>query len=169
MGHLLKRYLGWYVWLAAFCAVIGGVVGLACFAVVLLPLVALSITVVLPVAVAYATPLNVLILPIAFHRLRNSQRRRTLLRATGLLGGFISPGLIVLAVKLSDPVSGSSIGNALLLADQWGPIGLLVFSAVGAVAGLICANLFDRYGDKPSPFDVNTSLEALRSDETRLG
>jgi hypothetical protein len=168
MWHFLARYFGWYLWLAAYCTIIGALVGLACCAVFLLPFILIFIVYLLPVAVAYAAPLNMLVFPLAFHCLRNGRRRLVFLQAVGLLAGFVSPGLVMLTAELADPAKTSSAARALLLAQD-NPVRLALLSVAGALAGIVCAKLFHKHGDKPSIFDVNAQLEALRKDQTLHG
>jgi hypothetical protein len=170
MWHFLERYFGWYLWLAAYCTVIGALVGLACFTIVLLPLFLWFAPVLAvlfaPAGLAYAAPLNVLVLPVAFHCLRHSQHRQALLQLVGILGGFVSPGLVMLAAELADPDKTSSITRALLLTAQPNLARLALLSVAGAIAGVVCAKLFHKHGSKPSLFDINANLEALRRDRT---
>jgi hypothetical protein len=167
MRFFLRRFFGWYLWLAGYSAVIGALVGMACFTVPLLPILVALFFYVFPVALAYAAPLNFIVLPAAFHALRNSARRRAGLRVVGLLGGFLSPAVAGLAWGLIDSHSPWRM--------LWRPPSqeafwqlseiMIVFSPVGAIAGLVWARLFDKHGDKPSVFDVNAALDALRKDQ----
>ena len=165
MWHFLARYFGWYLWLAAYCTVIGALVGLACCAVLLLPFIVIFIVYLLPVAVAYAAPLNILVLPVVFHCVRHRQHRSMLLQIVGSLGGFVSAGLVMVAAEWADPAKASLIARALLLAEA-NPARLVLLSVAGAIAGVVCARLFHKHGDKASVFDINANLEALRKEQT---
>jgi hypothetical protein len=93
------------------------------------------------------------------------------LRVVGVLGGLLSPTVAALAWGLIDLRSP--------WATLWRPPSLeafwqlseimIVLSPVGAIAGLVCARLFDKHGDKPSVFDVNAALDALRKDQISRG
>ena len=175
MQLFLRRYFGWYLWLAGYSAAIGALVGIACFAVPFLPILILLFLKLFPVAFVYAAPLNFIVLPVAFHAFRNSPRRRTALRAIGLLGGFLSPIVAGLAWSLVDSHGPWLTPWRWLM--PWGPPEafsdlapiMILFSAVGAIAGLVCARLFDKHGDKPSFFDVNAALDALRNEQMTRG
>ena len=171
MSLFLRRFFGWYLWLAGYCAVIGALVGMACFTVPFLPFLVVFFFYIFPVALAYAAPLNFIVLPAAFHALRNSARRRAALGMVGLVGGFLSPAVAALAWGLIDLRSPWS--------TLWRPPSpeafwqlsevMIVFSPLGAIAGFVCARLFDKHGDKPSFFDVNAALDALRKDQMSRG
>jgi hypothetical protein len=165
MRHFLERYFGWYLWLAAYCSVVGVLVGLVCCAMVLLPIILFLIVYLAPAAVAYAIPLNFLILPVAFHCLQDRRNGRTLILAVGLLGGLVSPGLVMLAADMADPEKASTITRTLLLGQE-NVFRLVLLSVAGAIAGVVCARLFHKHGSKPSLFDINANLEALRRDRT---
>jgi hypothetical protein len=171
MWLFLRRFFGWYLWLAGYSAVIGALVGMACFTVPFLPFLVVFFFYIFPVALAYAAPLNFIVLPVAFHALRTSAKRRTALRVVGLLGGFLSPAVAGLAWGLIDLRSPWATLWRQPFPEAFWHLSeiMIVFSAVGAIAGLVCARLFDKHGDKPSVFDVNAALDALRKDQMSRG
>ena len=78
MKHFIKRYCGWYLWLSIDTTAIGGLIGLVCFALnPFFPFFVMYFFVLYPAALALAAPLNLLVLPPAFHLLRNHPRRQT--------------------------------------------------------------------------------------------
>jgi hypothetical protein len=164
MWLFLKRYVGWYLWLGCYATAIGAVAGMACFSFPFLPILIVSLGRILPAALAFAAPLNLMMLPIAFHVLKNRDSRATRLRVVGAIGGFASPTLAALVWGLIDPTGPWTIVvNPAELARLWqyAPA-MIAFSIAGSIAGLVCAGLFDKHGDRPSLFDINAALESHR-------
>lgn len=168
MWHFIKRYFGWYLWLGIYATAVGALIGLLCF----FPLLLFIVIYFIPlygIALACAAPLNLTLLPVVFHALRAHPKRRTLLRLTGIVGGFFSPAAGALALCAFIPIgtfpSLAACRAAEPLYDRLTSlIGLYV---VGAIAGFFCAGLFHKHGDRPSVFDVNAALQGVRESETR--
>jgi hypothetical protein len=166
--YFLKRYFGWYLWLGVYTTAIGGLIGLLCFSVPFLPFLVIFFFSVYPPALVFAAPLNLVMLPVAFHRLRANPRRRMWLRLTGIVGGFFSPILPgVLAWCAWNPVGSFPVLFACRTAEPFldrmeSMTGLLI---VGSIAGFFCGGLFDKHGDRGSIFDVNEALRSLRESE----
>jgi hypothetical protein len=146
---------GWYLWLGLYTAAINAVAGIACFSVPFLPLLIVSLDRILPAALAFAAPLNIVILPIAFHILRNRKSRVAGLRIAGAVGGFASPTLVAPAWGLLDPtgpwtvvVDPTNLGRL----AQYAPA-MIAFSIAGSIAGMVCATRFHKHGEKPSLFE----------------
>jgi hypothetical protein len=164
MWLFLRRYFGWYLWLGSYATAIGAVAGIACFSFPFLPILIVALGRILPAALAFAAPLNLVMLPIAFHILREREARTARLRVIGAIGGFVSPTLAALAWGLIDPTGPwTVVVDPLELARLWqyAPA-MIAFSIAGSIAGLVCARLFHKHGDKPSLFDVNAALESHR-------
>jgi hypothetical protein len=80
------------------------------------------------------------------------------------LGGFVSPTPVACAVGILRPSGPWTPWTIPSLADfeLYLPL-VLALSAVGAIAGIVCARLFHKHGDKPSLFDVNAALDSVRA------
>jgi hypothetical protein len=157
MWLFLKRYFGWYLWLGFYATAIGALAGIACFSFPFLPFLIVALGRILPAALAFAAPLNIVMLPIAFHLLRNRAGRTKWLRIVGAIGGFLSPTLAAIAWGLIDPAGPWTVTiDPAELARLWQYAPAMIgFSVVGSIAGLVCARLFHKHGDKPSPLDAN--------------
>jgi hypothetical protein len=165
MWLFLKRFFGWYLWLGIYTSAIGALVGMLCFSFPLLPLLIVAFFGIFPAGLVFAAPLNLIILPVAFHLCRNSTRRAVALRLTGLLGGFVSPtlgGLTWDALHPNGPVTFVTPPADLSQLWQYWSV-MVAFGAVGAIAGIICARLFHKHGDRASVFDVNAALDSMRA------
>jgi hypothetical protein len=163
MWLFLKRYLGWHIWLGLYATAIGALVGIACFAIFLPPLV-LFFFQIFAVGVAFAAPLTLLILPVALHVLRAHPRRAVALRIVGAVGGLVSPTIATLVWFSFDRAGPWRMGLRSEAPERlWDDLTpLLVFSLVGSIAGMVCAGLFAKHGDKAAIFDVNAALDSAR-------
>jgi hypothetical protein len=166
MRMFLGRFFGWYLWLGCYAAAIGALVGMLCFSGPLLPFLLLLFFVIYPPALAFAAPLNLFILPVAFHLLRENPKRALWLRITGVLGGFVSPTIAVLALIALDWKFPGSMRNIASRELSDVAASMAMFSVVGSIAGLACARIFNKHGDKASIFDVNGQLAALREQQS---
>jgi hypothetical protein len=169
MWHFIKRYFGWYLWLGIYATAVGALIGLLCFSFPLLPIIVIYFVPLYGIALACAAPLNLTLLPVVFHAFRAHPKRRTLLRLTGVVGGFFSPAVGALAWCAFTPIgtfpSPFACRAAEPLYDRLASlIGLYI---AGAIAGFFCAGLFHKHGDRPSVFDVNAALQSLGESETR--
>jgi hypothetical protein len=168
MWHFIKRYFGWYLWLGIYATAVGALIGLLCFS-PLLPFILIYFIPVYGYALAFAAPLNLTLLPVVFHAFRAHPKRRTLLRLTGVVGGFFSPALGALAWCAFIPIGTFPSLAACRAAEPLyerlsSGIGLYI---VGSIAGFFCGGLFQKHGDRPSAFDVNAALQEVRESETR--
>jgi hypothetical protein len=163
MQVFLGRFFGWYVWLGCYTAAIGALVGMSFFF-PLLPILIVLFVPIYTVALTFAAPLNLLILPVAFHVLREHPKRALWLGVAGCLGGLVSPAIAVLTLM------GLGIPFPWPMAHWnqtfWESPVIAAFSVIGAIAGLICARVFNKHGDKASLFDVNGQLAALREQQS---
>ena len=169
MWHFIKRYFGWYLWLGNYATAVGALIGLLCFSFPCLPFIVIYLVPLYGIALACAAPLNLTLLPVAFHAFRAHPKRRTLLRLTGVVGGFFSPTAGALAWCAFTPIGTFPLPFACHAAEPLydrltSLIGLYI---AGAIAGFFCAGLFHKHGDTPSVFDVNAALQQLRESETR--
>ena len=125
-----------YLWLSIYTTAIGGLIGLACFALSpFFPLFVMFFFVLYPAALALAAPLNLLVLPPAFHLLRDHPRRQTWLHVIGMAGGLLSPTLAAPAwCMLFEPRFPL---RGLCALDPLGPSFEPALSVAFAVVGLI--------------------------------
>jgi hypothetical protein len=170
MKHFIKRYFGWYLWLSIYTTAIGGLIGLACFSLSpFFPIFVMFFFVLYPAALALAAPLNLLVLPPAFHLLRDHPWRQTWLHLIGMAGGLLSPTLAAPAwcmlFEPRFPLRG--LCGLDPLGPSFEPTLSVAFAVVGLIAGFCCAGLFNKHGDRASIFDVNAALDALRQQEPR--
>jgi hypothetical protein len=164
MWFFLRRLFGWYVWLGCYSAAIGALVGISFFSFPFLPVLLLFFIPIYAIGLMFAAPLNLFILPVAFHLLREHPKRALWLGIAGFLGGLASPAVAVLALSamhltLSWPMTQ-------FRSNFWEPVVIAGFSVIGAIAGLVCARVFNKHGDKASIFDVNGQLAALREQQS---
>jgi hypothetical protein len=156
MWLFLKRYFGWYLWLGIYASAIGSLVGMAFFAFPFLPFLIFFFFYIFPLGFALAAPLNLALLPVVFHLTRDDPRRRRTLRLAAAIGGTVSP------------LIGWSVAGTLFLPNAATPRDLfpfpfVFFGFIGALAGMVCARLWHKHGDKASIFDVNGQLDATRA------
>jgi hypothetical protein len=161
MWHFIRRYFGWYIWLGIYATAVGALIGLLCFSFPLLPIIVIYFVPLYGLALACAAPLNLTLLPIVFHAFRARLKRRTLLRLTGVVGGFFSPALGALAWCAFIPIG---MFPSLFACRAAEPLydrltSLIGLNIAGAIAGFFCAGLFHKHGERPSVFDVNAALQ----------
>ena len=164
MWTFLKRYFGWYLWLGLYTTVLGALVGVAFFVFPWAPVIIMFFGGVAMVALAFSAPLNLVVLPIAFHILRDRPGRAAALRMVGAVGGFLSIPPVAAVLGL---VRDSGPWQPWIL-PGWDAFAaalpmLLTFSLIGAVAGMVCAKRFYRHGDAGSLFDINAALDYVRA------
>jgi hypothetical protein len=134
----LRRYCGWYFWLGLYTSIIGALIGMACFAIFFLLIVLAGIAHLFPWAFAFAAPLNLVMLPIAFHLLCDHPDRKSSLQLVGLIGGFVSPTLGLLVLGIFNREARTMLGNLTSL--------VAILGIAGSIAGAMCARLWNRRG-----------------------
>jgi hypothetical protein len=165
MWAFIKRYLGWYFWLGLYTTGVGALIGVLIFFVLLSGFLAVFLIFVIPkvliVAVTFAAPLNLVMLPVTFQALRESVERRRAMRVVGAAGGFLSPLLATFVWRWVDPSDGFFREVLQYPSSTFGNV-YLFFPFVGAVSGIVCGGAFEARGDKASIFDADAALEAVR-------
>ena len=157
MWHFLKRYFGWYLWLGIYASSVGALVGMAFFAFPFLAFLIFFFFYIFPLGFAFAAPLNLIVLPVVFHLMRDAPNRTRMLRLAAATGGTVSPlvGWLVAGTLF--------LPNAATPRDIFPLFPFLGF--IGALAGMVCARLWHKHGDKASIFDVNAQLDAARAEQ----
>jgi MFS family permease len=131
---------------------------MACFALPLLPVLIVFFPRIFALGLMIAAPLNLVLLPAAFHALRGRPDRAKLLRRLGLAAGGLSPLGWLLVNALSPDGGGPGSFDLLIPA--------ICFAIAGAIAGAVCARLWHKHGDRASIFAVNAALDHLRSQQS---
>ena len=154
MSYFILRYVTHYLWLGLFASIVASLIGMFILALPGFPLMLTLFVQVFFVGCVMEAPLNLVILPVVFHLTRFSSRRRTVLLLAGGIGGLLSPGIAIFIWGALDPRGAFGdffiFDASRLVVERWPS--LLGFSISGAVAGLICAGLFNKHGDRPTVF-----------------
>ena len=154
MTFFVQRYVSHYLWLGLFASIVASLIGMFILALPGFPLMLTLFVQVFFVGCVMEAPLNLVMLPIVFHLARFSSRRQLALRLVGGLGGLLSPSIAILIWGALDPHGAFGdfflFGASRVIVERWPT--WLGFSFSGAVAGLICAGLFNKHGDRPSVF-----------------
>ena len=158
MWLLVKRYLGWYLWLGSFTTFAGAIIGCALFGCLIFFFLAILMG--FKLGLIISAPVNLVILPIAFHLSRASSHRASIMRLSGGIAGCATPVIAILLLRQVAPQILPPGLSGLAPVDD---ISLLPLMGTGIAAGIWCGWFFERRGDNSSIFDVNAGLEAARN------